>query len=135
MILNGVYILSTIEQEVPKFLNKKFLEWQMEIGYRRTQTEFAEYLGVEPGTLGHWMNGRRKPDLESVELLAEKLGPEIYDLAGYLRPDPQLRRVVSIWHKIDERGKSIIMNITSEAVNKEETQPAQDSGSSIEVPD
>ena len=118
-----------------KFLNKKFLEWQMEAGQRRTQTEYAEYLGVAPGTLGHWMNGIRSPDYDSVEQLSKKLGPEIFDVAGYLRPNPQLRKVVSIWHKLDERGKTIILNIVTEATNQEAKEEHPSYGSQAEISD
>jgi transcriptional regulator with XRE-family HTH domain len=128
------YLMSseTKENRLRRYLHLKFLEWQMEAGYKRTQTEFAKHLGVAPGTLGHWMNGVRTPDLDSVELLSKKLGPEIYDLAGYLRPDPQLRKVVSRWHKVNEAGKISIMNIVMEAVNQEST---EQHGSSVEVSD
>lgn len=121
--------------EVSKYFNKKYLEWQMESGELRTRAEYAEYLGVEPGTLGHWMNGARKPDLESVEQLSKKLGPKIFDIAGYLRPDPQLRRVVSIWHKLDERGKSVILGIVVEAANKEKAEQSTGYGSKTKISD
>jgi len=134
MILKGVKMGESVDQEIPKFFNKRFLEWQMGVEERKTQTEFAEYLGVASGTLGHWMNGIRKPDYNNAKLISKKLGPEIFDICGFLRPDPQLRRVVSLWHKIGERGKGIILRTVMEATNQNVAEQTNQ-GSEPSIPD
>ena len=72
------------------WLNAKFLEWAQGQGQRKTLREFAEWLGVKEGVLGHWMAGRNKPTGDNIDTLAAKLGPEIYDMLGLARPDPLL---------------------------------------------
>ena len=109
-----------VDLEIPKYFHRKFWEW--EAGEQKNQRGFAEYLGVAQGTLGHWMNGRRKPDYENCLLLSKKLGPEIFNVCGYLGPDPQFRRVASLWHRIDGRGKSIILETVMEAINQNATE-------------
>ena len=104
-------------REVAKYLQMEFLDWQVAFEGTRTKDDFAKYLGVAPGTLGHWMNGIRKPDIESVEILAKKLGPVIYLRAGYLQPDRELRKLVAIWDELDEATKRDIHRI---AVDKKE---------------
>ncbi len=68
-----------------QFLDRRFSEWR---GADRTKTiqDFGVYLGVEYGALEHWMSGRRNPKRENVARLAEKLGLEAYDAAGFARP-------------------------------------------------
>lgn len=36
-----------------------------------TQADLAEALGVAPSTVGMWEQGRREPDLDSIEALAD----------------------------------------------------------------
>lgn len=69
-----------------EFLDREFWKWQN--GDRtKTLLQFAEYLSVEYGALSAWMNGARHPKRESVTRLAEKLGLEAWDAAGFARPN------------------------------------------------
>jgi transcriptional regulator with XRE-family HTH domain len=131
MIHKG-YMMPHHQTDIPKFFEKKFWEWQA--GERKTQKEFAEYLGVAPGTLSHWMNGVRSPDYESCLSLYEKLGYEIFDVSGFLRPDPQLKRIISMWDKMDSRGKSVVIRSITEAINQDKTEQT-DYGSESTLPD
>ena len=94
-----------------EWLNNKFFEWEMNQGERKNISEFAEYLNVSPGALGHWMNGLRQPTGDNVERIAGKLGPQIYDFLGLARPDPQLQELTSIWHQLDQSVKHKILNL------------------------
>ena len=73
--------------KVATWLTKKFLEWQLIQGRSVNQAEFADYLGVEPSTYSTWINTDQPPGKHSADLIAAKLGPEIYDLLGLARPD------------------------------------------------
>lgn len=81
-------------------LERKFLEWQIEIGERKSQAEFARLLGVSRSAVTMWMNGTHLPDIESAKKLATFLGPEIFDLLGLPRPDPHLQKINQIWEHI-----------------------------------
>jgi len=75
------------------FLERKFLEWQIEIGERKSQAAFADRIGVSRPSITMWMNGTHLPDLENANKLAAVLGPEVYDLLEMPRPNPFLQRI------------------------------------------
>jgi transcriptional regulator with XRE-family HTH domain len=81
-------------------LERKFLQWQIEIGERKSQAEFAQLLGVSRSALTMWMNGTHLPDRESAGKLANFLGTEIYDLLELPRPDPNLQKIKRVWENI-----------------------------------
>lgn len=71
--------------EFSDWINAKFIEWCGK--KRRTITEFAQYLGVGQPSLSKWMNKKGvMPDPKSITKLAEKIGPEVYDVLGLVRP-------------------------------------------------
>ncbi len=83
-----------------EWLDNQYLKWQLANGGRRTLDDFAEFLGIGSRvTLSRWINGKSKPERESIEILASKLGPEIYDRLGMERPDPGLQLVIQAWGK------------------------------------
>jgi len=85
----------------PELLEQKFLAWQHEVGKRKTIQEFAAYLGVSQPILSHWLNGKRSPGPENLRLLSSKLGPEVYDVLGLERPDPDLAYITQHWEELD----------------------------------
>lgn len=83
-----------------KFLEYKYLEWQQSEGGRKTVKEFAKWLGVSQSSVSMWWNGERIPQGETIDKLAEKLGPEVYDALGLERPDPRLVYIQRVWEKL-----------------------------------
>jgi transcriptional regulator with XRE-family HTH domain len=74
-------------QDFGKWLTGKYLLWQVELGDRKTLTEFAGFLGVSPSTVSAWMQGDHKPkSSQNVARLADKFGYEVYDLLGLPQP-------------------------------------------------
>ena len=45
-----------------------------------TLTEFATAMGVTPGAVSHWENGRRKPDIDDLVRIAQLLNCKVDDL-------------------------------------------------------
>ncbi len=45
-----------------------------------SQIEFATALGVTPGAVSHWENGRRKPGIDDLAKMAQILGCKVDDL-------------------------------------------------------
>jgi transcriptional regulator with XRE-family HTH domain len=80
-------------------LERKYLEWQLQVG-RRSQQEFADYLGVKRPSLTMWMNGDHLPDGKNIDKVAKVLGPEVYDAFGLPRPDPNLMAITNRWDRI-----------------------------------
>lgn len=88
-----------IGEQVADFLERKFLEYREEHGWRVTLSEFSKYLGVNNSTLSTWMRKERLPQGDHNYLLGQKLGPEYYDARGIPRPmpdSPWLRRIVDL---------------------------------------
>jgi len=93
--------MDKIEQMTfPEHLEKKFLEWQSNQGKRKTIEEFAVYIGVSRPLLNMWMNGNRKPGKESLKLLSQTLGNEVYDVLGYARPNPYLQKITQVFENL-----------------------------------
>ncbi|MGI6730456.1 MAG: helix-turn-helix domain-containing protein [Anaerovoracaceae bacterium] len=91
------------KSEFASWLELQFINWMRERGEVTTQREFAEYLGLDQVQLSHYINERRKkPDKASLEKIAAKLGPEIYDVLGLARPDPQLKQLTAVWHLLSQ---------------------------------
>ena len=71
--------------EFADWLNKKYIEYRGDT--RSTVSEFAEYIGVRQPVMSGWMKkGGKKPDRNNILKIADKLGPEVYDVLGLPRP-------------------------------------------------
>ena len=65
-----------------------------------------------------WLNGKRsRPSKESIELLADRFGLEVYDALGMEKPDPALYRITKKWKFLSQDVKDEI----SQLVDKAET--------------
>lgn len=78
---------------VKDWLNHKFSEWEKSQGGRQSYYAFAHYLEVSQSGLGTWMTGGENPAGDDLIAIAEKLGPEIYDILGLPRPNAEVQRV------------------------------------------
>lgn len=81
-------------------LERKFLEWQLQSGGRKSQAEFATHLGVKRTSLTMWMNGDHLPERANVDQLAKVLGIEVYDALDLPRPNPYLQKINQIFEKL-----------------------------------
>jgi len=92
----------------PELLEQKFLAWQHSSGKRKTIQDFAAFIGVSQPILSHWLNGTRRPGPESLRLLSAKLGPEVYDVLGLQRPDPDLAYIAEHWEQLDPAKRRLL---------------------------
>jgi transcriptional regulator with XRE-family HTH domain len=106
----------------PELLEQKFLAWQSEQGKRKTLDEFAEYLGVSRPIISHWLAGKRSPSPESIQTLSSKLGPEIYDVLGLERPDPDLVFIAQQWDNLDPATRRHLREQAEKFASKNDTQ-------------
>lgn len=100
-------------ENLAKYLEEEFRKYYILSGGRRSQTDFARWLGISPTNLSKYMNGVQAPDAKNQDRLADKLGPGIYDVLGVPRRvpsgDKKLNKFVSllfdIWPRMtsDER--------------------------------
>lgn len=93
-----------------QYLELKYLEWQREIGGRKTVIEFANYLGVSQQVLSSWWNKDRVPQGENIQKLANKLGLEVYDVLGLKRPNAMLYYITKHWDDLPETIQEEILN-------------------------
>jgi transcriptional regulator with XRE-family HTH domain len=49
-----------------------------------SQINLAKRIGVSPGHLNHWINGRRSPSAENLKLIAERTGIALEKLVADL---------------------------------------------------
>jgi len=90
-------------------LERKFLEWQIEIGQRKSQAEFSKLIGVSRAAFTMWLNGDHLPDRESAGKLASYLGPEIYDALELPRPNPYLQQLSKMWENIPPDKQQLLV--------------------------
>jgi transcriptional regulator with XRE-family HTH domain len=78
---------------VKDWLSQKFSEWEKVQGGRQSYYAFARYLEVGQSGLAQWMMGTATPSGDDLLTIANKLGPEIYDVMGLPRPSAEAQRV------------------------------------------
>jgi transcriptional regulator with XRE-family HTH domain len=101
---------------ISKWIMKKFLEYKSIQERDVTQAEFAEYLGVSESTVSQWINKVQPPDKHSADLIAPKLGPEIYDLLGMARPDTIL--IDQLPRAVRDRLTTAVYEVNSELASR-----------------
>jgi transcriptional regulator with XRE-family HTH domain len=104
----------------PELLEQKYLQWQSHQGKRKTLDEFAEYIGVGRPVLSNWLTGKRKPGIESLRLLSNKLGFEVYDVLGLPRPDEDLAFITQNWDNVSPEFRSKFREEVEEHLAHEE---------------
>lgn len=69
--------------------------------------EFADHLGIKQSTISMWYSGQN-PSPENVKRLSEVLGPEVYDVLGLDRPDPDLAFIEQQWQNLTPQARRAI---------------------------
>jgi transcriptional regulator with XRE-family HTH domain len=82
------------------FLERKYLQWQIDIGERKSQAEFARLMGVSRASVTNWMNGENLPDVESAKKIATVLGNEVFDVLGFPTPNPYLQKINQVFERL-----------------------------------
>lgn len=107
----------------PQYLEKKYLEWQQVVGERKTVREFAEYIGVSASSITMWWKGKRTPEGDNIQKLAEKLGIEVYDILEIPRPNENLYYLIKEWDNYStEHQKAIREFAANKRYNTEENE-------------
>jgi transcriptional regulator with XRE-family HTH domain len=105
----------------PEFLEKKYLEWQLKEEGRKTIVQFAAYIGVSQPILSMWLNGKKRPGVENIKLLADIFGFEVYDALGIKRPNPYLQRINRVFEFLPEEMQQRIAEEAERYETKNET--------------
>jgi transcriptional regulator with XRE-family HTH domain len=99
------------------YLLSKIQEYEQQVGKRISLDKFAEYVGVSRPLISYWLKGTI-PSLENVQLLAQKFGPEVYDVLGLPRPNPYLQKINRIFERLSPEHQQRL----AEEAEKYETQ-------------
>lgn len=114
--------------QVPTFseyLLNKLQEFEKQRGQRTTLDKFAEYLGVKRPILSIWLSGKSQPSLESVRQLAEKLGPEVYEVLNLPSPNPYLQKISQLFeHLSPEHQRQLAEEAERYQTENEQTEKA-----------
>jgi len=85
----------------------------MRVGDRTPSiTDFSQEIGIKQPTFSKWYNGQVPPSMDGIDLIALKLGPEIYhimEISERLPADPDLRRIARKWHKLPKKFRAELL--------------------------
>jgi len=96
------------KSEFSELLERKYQEWRaVQTARKAGITQFAESLGLEREVLSSYMNRGSKPQGENLSKLVEKLGPEVYDSLGLLRPEMQ--KLVEVAGELPENNQEKVL--------------------------
>lgn len=96
-----------------------------------SQTQFADYLGIDSTSLSYYMTGNRKPAQEQAQRMADKLGPKIMDLLDYARTLPRNPVIIALVDEAmelpDKRRRELLelakdMKVQEEAADRQRKQ-------------
>ena len=118
-------LMSKSNRTFADFLLSKLQDREKAIGRRLTIQSFADELGVSHALLSIWLSGRSKPSYENIELLASKLGPEVFDVLQRKRPDPLQLYVARNWEALPPKEQERISKIVAKYI----TDPIPEYGS------
>jgi hypothetical protein len=98
-----------------EWLNQKFVEWEKAQGGRQSYYAFARYLEVSQSGLSQWMVGSAAPGGDDLLSLAQKLGPEIYEILGLPRPNAEVQRMTVSFANLPADIRQNLSNAVAEA--------------------
>lgn len=110
--------------DAKEFIFQKYLDWQKQSGRSQAQGKFAAYLGVSASSLSDWLNGAYAPSgAKNISALAEKLGPEVYDVLGLARPaaargDETDEKISEITQHLSDEDKREVLAYVESLIRK-----------------
>jgi len=113
-------------QGLDKYLQKKHLEYCMEVGEVLTESEWVKVLNeklpkndkLAYPSVNQWMNGDRTPDANNIIRLIKVFGSEVMPYIGIDLP-ADLARLVRDWDQLPEDIKDQIVEIAKDSKNSQ----------------
>ena len=87
---------------------KNLRKFRKDKGY--SQQKLAKILGYGYTAIANYESGRNEPSLDVLIVLAETLGVTVDELLG-VEKNPEERRLLSAFQKLDEEEKMTILNM------------------------
>jgi hypothetical protein len=73
--------------------------------------EFSDWLGIPRPLLSRYLNGSRIPKHSNADLMAARLGPEVYEVLGFRSPEDMLQSLQVNWDLLNDRERAQIERI------------------------
>lgn len=80
-----------IYPKLAKYMEDEFVKYRMKHGFMKSQSDFAAWIGISQANINRYINGVQMPSTPKIIKIAEKLGPEIYDVLDLQRPCRRIR--------------------------------------------
>ena len=115
-------------------MSKQFVQWLMRwMRHNQIQSgsELARRLGVNRGTVNHWLAGRRTPSHRHIEALSRLTGTpkeDIYRLLERIEPlqsaDPdqeaRRQRLLYLFGQLDDSGQETLLTVAEGLLRQQE---------------
>ena len=110
-----------------EWLEKKYLDWQANIGRRASLREFGEAIGIDQKTLANWLRGAHKPNPDYADRISIFLNYDltVYDLLGLPRPAKELLQLKALWPDMNERDRTNVAKLLDKIEKSHATQKRQ----------
>jgi len=96
------------QTKVSRWLDEKLQAWRATQSEGRAGvTQFARHIGITRDDLNNYLLRGARPEGEKLRRIARALGPEIYDLLGLTRPDPQVRQVLAAFLRLSAEKRLV----------------------------
>ena len=118
----GTYVRKPRPREaiVSELLQKAFLKFEADSGRRRTLTDFADAIGVNPGAMGHWMKGKRLPGEPNIGKIARATNDNtIYLIMRTLPEDDEIAQIVASWGNLTPEQRRSVLNEVARGSDRE----------------
>jgi hypothetical protein len=107
--------MTSKQTAVGRWLNEKFQAWRAaQQDHRAGVTAFARHIGITRDDLNNYMLRGVQPEGERLKKIGRVLGPEVYDLLGLTRPDPQLRQVMAAFVQLPPAQRGVAEAVLSQ---------------------
>lgn len=115
------------KERLAKFLGEAHMNYIINVVKRpASQAEFALWLGVNPQTYTRLINGHSLPKLDNMIPIADRLGPEVYDICGIPRlapSDPKFQRILDEWHGMSSKEQHRLIENLNQIVEERQQLP------------
>lgn len=101
--------------KLSEWLTNKYHAWETTQGKPQSYYAFARYLDVAHSNLTLWISGNALPEGDDLVKLANRLGPEIYDILIKPRPASQVKTMNAAFYNLPSALRERLTNAILEA--------------------
>jgi transcriptional regulator with XRE-family HTH domain len=107
------------EEDIMASFQNKFKELRVSSGL--TQQEMANKMKVSQSTITMWENGKRQPDLETLEMIADYFNVDMNFLTGSSSTttrilDRNQHRLISLYEQLNAEGQEKLLDYAADIV-------------------